>query len=111
MSTATGMGCNLLADCFRMTASLPLFSSGCKDETEAMHPHFASRLALDHEEEFRRRAETYRTLAEVCKTGARRRTFLEARLGRAVRRLRLPPRFGRPAPWPTDNPISNASGL
>jgi len=103
------MGCDLLAGSFRITATLPLFSFVGKGETEGMHPYSASRLAFEHQEEFRRQAETYRLLREVPRTEPRWRTFLEAGLHRVARRLRPPPRSGRPTRWPTGNPV--AKGL
>jgi hypothetical protein len=111
MSMAARMGCDQLADLFRITAILPLFSIGRKGDTDGMHPYFASRLAIEREEEFRRRAETYRLLAEVCGTEPRGRTLLEAYLRRAARRLRHTPRFGRPRRWSTGRPVPNTTGL
>jgi hypothetical protein len=89
---------------------MPLFSTGCTDETQGMHPYLVSRLALEREEEFRRRAETHRLLAEVCRTEPRWQTFLGATLRWAAHRLRPRPRFS-PTRWPTGNPVSNARGL
>jgi hypothetical protein len=110
MRMATEMGSGRLALLLRITAILPLFEGDRKGDTGGMHQHFASDLARDREEEFRRRAETYRLLAEVRRSDPSSRKFLSAWLRWAASVPRSARRMW-PRRRPIGRPIPQARGL